>query len=186
MRRLISVFLLLACFLSGCKKDDALQRMLSLRQNLLTGKGCSFDTHVTVDYGDQLFTFSTQCSADSNGTVEFVITDPETLAGINGKIDSENGHLSFDEKVIIFDLLVDGEISPIATPWLLVKTILGGYITAGGADGEYYIFQVDDSYEEDPLRLDIWLDNSNLPVAADIIWNGRRVAAITIENFCVL
>lgn len=183
VKRFLLLLLVPVCLLAGCAENDVLNRMMSLRENLLAGNGCSFDVQVTADYEDQLFTFSMQCTADPEGTVNFTITAPETLAGIGGQISAKEGHLEFEDKVLVFDLLTNGIATPVSAPWLLVRTLLGGYISAGGADGELYLFQIDDSYEEDPLRLDIWIDENNIPVAADIIWDGRRVVALTIENF---
>ena len=156
---------------------------MQFRQRLLSSEGCSFDLDVATDYGDELLEFSMHCQTDSAGTVSFKFTYPETLEGVTGKIHAEEGRFVFDDTVVVFDLLTDGLATPISAPWLLVRTLSGGYINAAGADGELYLFQIDDSYAEEPLRLDIWLDKNDVPVAADILWNGRRVVALTIKNF---
>ena len=169
--------------LSGCKSDSDLNRMIEIRQSLLGSNVCSFDLEVAADYVDSLFEFSMRCQADSTGTVNFEITSPETLAGVSGKIEAEKGQIIFDDTVVVFDLLTDGLATPISAPWLLIHTLRGGYINAAGADGELCLFQIDDSYAEETLRLDIWIDQTDVPVAADILWNGRRIVALTIKNF---
>lgn len=183
MKRALALLLVLMMLLTGCGGSDDVDRAMELRQKLLTGNGCSFDVTVTADYEDNLFVFAMQCSADKDGTVSFTVTGPETIAGVRGQISGENGQLHFDEQVLLFDLLTDGLVTPVSAPWLLIRTLRGGYIGAGGKDGDLLRFEIDDSYEENPLRLDVWLDQNNVPVAADILWDGRRVVSLTVENF---
>ena len=45
---------------------------------------------------------------------------------------------------------------------------------------------IDDSYEENPLRLDIWLDQETQPEYADILYAGRRILSLTVDHFEIL
>ena len=45
---------------------------------------------------------------------------------------------------------------------------------------------INDSYEEDALTLDIWLDSQNNPVRAEILYDGRRILTLNIQNFQIL
>lgn len=184
MKKLISLVLLV--LLAGCAFQDNVDKAIALRQQLLNSKGCKFDAEITADYSDKLYTFAMKCTADSNGNVDFCITSPETIAGIEGNINAENGQLRFDDQILVFDLLTEELITPISTPWLLLKTLRGGYIDAAGIDGDLYRVQIDDSYEDDPLRLDIWLNADNQPSCADVFHDGRRVVSIKLENFQLL
>ena len=183
MKRALALLLVLMVLLVGCGRSNDVDRAMELRQKLLAMNGCSFDVTVTADYQDNLFVFAMQCSADKDGVVSFTVTEPQTIAGVRGQISGENGQLHFDDQVLLFDLLTDDLVTPVSAPWLLIRTLRGGYIGAGGKDGELFRFEIDDSYEEDPLRLDIWLDQNNVPVAADILCDGRRVVSLTVENF---
>ena len=40
-----------------------------------------------------------------------------------------------------------------------------------------------DSYEDDALELEIWLDGESRPVQAEIGYEGRRILTMEIENF---
>ena len=186
MKRIILLIIALAALLAGCQSEHHIDRVMTLRKKLLAGNGCSFTTVVSADFGDKIFQFTMDCTADSDGKINFVITKPETIAGISGQISSEEGKLLFDEQVLSFDLLTDGLVTPVSAPWLLVRTLRGGYIDGGGKDNDLYLFQIDDSYEENPLRLDIWLNEDGIPVNADIIWDGRRVVSLTVDNFRIL
>ena len=177
------VLLLLVCFLAGCdKKGKELERGLQLRDRLLSA-GCSFDADITADYGDNLHTFSMNCRTDANGDLSFTVTAPESISGITGTVTREGGHLTFDDAALYFDLLTDDLISPISAPWILVKTLRGGYLRTAGMDEDLLRLTIDDSYEEDALMLDIWLDEQDIPIRGEILWDGRRILTLDVANF---
>ncbi len=183
MKRIFAVLLVFFCF-TGCKNSSSdIGRAMALREQLLSGKGCAFDTVITADYGDKVYTFCMSCHADTQGDLTFTVTDPKTISGISGKISSQGGHLTFDDKALAFEMLADGQVTPVSAPWLLIRTLRGGYLTACGADAEYLRVAIDDSYEENALHLDIWLNTQNVPVRAEILWQGQRVVSLEVRNF---
>lgn len=162
--------------------NDALDSMMDLRADLLSGP-CDFHAEVTADYGDKLHTFGMYCEGDSKGDLGFEVTAPDTIAGIEGSISGKTGKLNFDDTALSFPLLADGQVSPVSAPYLLLKTLRGGYVRSAGEDGELVRVTVDDSYEEDALQMDIWLDGENLPVRAEILYDGRRILSMVIKDF---
>lgn len=169
--------------LSGCKSTDkGLERGLTLRSRLLSSK-CSFDAMITADYGDLVHVFRMSCQADAEGTVFFSVTEPESISGITGQLSSSGGQLTFDDTALSFSMLADGDVSPVSSPWILINTLRSGYIAAYGVDGDYLRLSIDDSYEEDALRLDIWVSEEDVPARAEIQWQGRKIVSLTIENF---
>lgn len=183
MKRIPALFLVLL-LLSGCANArNQIDRALGLRTRLLQGEGCSFTAGITADYGDQLHTFTLSCQADRQGNLAFTVLEPETIAGITGNISSEGGKLTFDDTALEFPLLADGQVAPISAPWLLLKSLRGGYLTGAGDEEDLLRLAVDDSYEEDALHLDIWLDAEDRPVQADILYDGRRILSLTIADF---
>lgn len=186
MKRVFAIVLILG-LLTGCGAGEAeIDRAMALRQKLLESSGCSFDAVITADYGDKIYTFTMACKADKTGDLTFTATDPETIAGISGKISDEKGHLTFDDQVLAFELLSEGQVTPVSAPWLVLHTLRGGYLSACGSDGENLRISIDDSYEDDAMHLDIWLDSSDLPVRAEILWKGRRIISVDIRNFTIL
>lgn len=186
MKRL-AVFSIVLLMLTGCARSDGtLDRAMALRARLLGSSGCAFDAVVTADHGDKTNTFSVSCKADTQGNVDFTVKGPETIAGISGTISHEGGKMTFDDKALAFEMLADEQVTPAIAPWLLVKTLTGGYVTACGQDGERIRVSIDDSYEEDALHLDIWLGEGDLPVMADILYRDRRILSLKIDNFEVL
>lgn len=173
-------------FLMGCtgKRSD-IDRAMTLRADLLGSLGYSFDTRITADYGDKLHTFAMSCTGDNDGNVAFTVTEPESLAGIAGKLSAKGGALTFDDVALSFPLLADDQVTPVSGPWILVKTLLGGYLTDCVQEGELLHLQIDDSYEEDALHLDIWLDAQNKPVQTEVYYDGRRILTMEVSNFTI-
>ena len=185
MKRL-TVLLLLVCLLPGCESaSQELERGLKLRDRLLSS-GCRFDVDITADYGDILPTFSMNCQTDDKGDMRFTVTKPETISGITGSITHEGGNLTFDDKVLQFELLTDDLISPVSSPWILIKTLRGGYLRIAGMEEEFLRLTIDDSYEEGALTLDIWLNTADVPVRGEICWDGRRILTMDVTNFEIL
>lgn len=185
MKKLAAVLCVL--FLMGCSgKRGELDRAMTLRADLLGSLGYSFDAEITADYGDKLHTFAMHCTGDNDGNVEFTVTKPETLSGITGRVSSGDGELTFDDVALHFDLLADGQVSPISGPWILVKTLLGGYLTDCVQEEDLLHLQIDDSYEDDALHLDIWLNEENLPIQAEIYYDSRRIVTMAVSNFTIL
>ena len=172
--------------LCGCgRNDDALDRALSMRQRLQSA-ACSFDCTVTADYGEKIHVFAMRCTADLTGDMTFEVLSPETITGITGIVSQSKGKLTFDDKALAFELMADGQFSPVSAPWILIHTLRGGYLTSCTETDYGMLLCIDDSYESDPLRLDVRMDMDGNPISAEILWQGRRILSMEIENFQLL
>lgn len=162
-----------------------MERALSLRAKLLQAASCTFDAEITADYGEILHVFRMNCTADSKGNVSFRVTAPESISGISGQISRQGGALTFDDTALHFELLADEQLSPVSAPWALVKALRGGYITSAGMEDGLLRLSVNDSYENDALNLDVWLDSADIPQSADICYAGKRILSLTLENVVI-
>lgn len=184
MKKTMAVFLLLAICLFGCDgENDALARAMQLRTSLLSAKMGSFDACVTADFGVDSYTFCMACTFDADGNIAFRVTEPETIADITGSISASGGKLTFDDTALAFPLMGDGQLSPVSAPYLLLKALRGGYVRCCALEQGMCRVTVDDSYDADAHMLDIWLDEENLPIQADIYEENRRTMTLTIEKF---
>ena len=179
-----AIFLFMLAVLSGCSAESEVERGMALRASLLRSGG-SFDTEITADYGEESYSFSMNCQFDDKGDMTFEVLSPESIAGITGAINDEGGTLTFDDTVLAFDLMADDQLSPVSAPWVLLKTLRSGYLTAAGEEDGLLRLTIDDSYEEDALKLDVWLNEVNMPVRAEILYDGRRILSILVENFVI-
>ena len=183
MKKVLAVFVLSVILLSGCRnKNSGMDQALVLRQKIQQN-ACSFHVDITADYGDTVYEFGMDCQADTAGNLSFTVTAPETIQGITGTVDGTGGNLTFDDAVLVFELLADGQITPVSAPWILIRTIRSGYIHATAETETGTKLIINDSYEEDSLQLDIWLDEEDCPVAAEILWQGKRIVSLTVKNF---
>jgi len=183
MKRALAA-VLVALLLVGCGDADGnMRRAMGIREKLLKSKGCSFDAIITADYVDKLYTFTVNCSVNAGGSLSFTVAEPQSIAGITGKLDGDGGRLTFDDKALAFDTMADGMITPVSAPWVFINTLRGGYLSACGADGENLKMILDDSYKEEALQLDIWIDSHDRPVRTEILWKGRRVLSMDVKNF---
>ena len=170
-------------FLTGCVSENSqMERAMNLRSKLLA-QPCSFTAEIAADYGDKVFQFAVDCKMDTQGALEFAVTAPETISGIAGNISNKGGKLTFDEEALSFPLLAQGEVTPISAPWVLMHTLRSGYLTSCGMEGGVIRLAIDDSYADNALHLDIWLDEADLPARGEILWQGRRILSITIRDF---
>ena len=182
-----ALFLLLVLGLCGCSGDSKeLERGISLRTRLLKASGISFDADVTADYGNRLHQFSMNCQSDNEGNVVFTVKAPKSIEGITGRITQDGGALTFDDVALYFELLTDDQLSPVSAPWILVKTLRNGYLRSAGQDEEGIRLTIDDSYDDGALMLDIWLNEQDLPKRAEILYDGRRILTLQINNAVLL
>lgn len=183
MKQTVAIFLTLV-LLTGCTgKRDELDRAMKLRASLLGCLGCSFDVAITADYGDELHEFAMACEADGRGNLTFTVTAPESIAGITGGISSGEGKLTFEDTALYFPLLADDQVTPISGPWILMKTLLGGYLTAANEEESLLHLTIHDSYEEDALQMEIWLSEKDVPICGEIFYDGRRIVTMAVTNF---
>lgn len=183
MKRIIVFAWILAVLLSGCgETDKSMEQAMAVRERL-QGSGCSFDAEITADYGDRLYMFVMRCAADSQGNLSFTVTEPESIRGITGSITDAGGSLTFDDQVLAFETLADGYISPVSAPWHLLRSLRSGYLRSAGDSETGSKLILDDTYETDSLQVDVWLDHDQNPVAAEFLWQGRRVLSLTVKNF---
>lgn len=179
----LAVLVVLVGLLSGCGgRPGEMEAGLALRSRLLQGQGCSFQAAITADYGDKLYDFAMDCQGDGEGNLNFTVTKPETIAGITGKIQQQLGRLTFDEAALQFDPMADGQLSPVSGPWVFLKTLRSGCITSACTEEGQIRLSMDDSFQEEALHLDIWLEEE-FPVRSEIRYGNRRILTLAIENF---
>lgn len=175
--------ILLLCVLTGCSSNSEMQSALDFRAELKKAEQCSFDAVVSADYGDAVYTFQMNCISDATEGLRFTVTDPDSISGITGTISGHEAYLTFDDHVLSFPPLVDGQVTPVTAPWLFFETLSSGYIVSCEKNGEELHLIMDDSYQENPIRLDIWLDTNDVPMHCDILYSGKRILSLDIKNF---
>ena len=67
-----------------------------------------------------------------------------------------------------------------------MKTLRSGYLRAAGMEEDMLRLTIDDSYEDNALQLDIWLDEGHLPKRAEVLCEGRMILSLDVRNFEIL
>ncbi len=181
MRKVI--VLVVMVLLCGCSPQDSLMDSAMALRARLQQQEAEFDALITADYGDKLHSFTVACRLHTDGSVDFAVQAPDVIAGISGSVSGSGGALKFEEQALTFPLLADGQVTPVSGPWIFMNTLRSGYMTSAGREGEYLRLAVDDSYQDDALHMDIWLDGGNIPARGEILWQGRRILSVTVTNF---
>ena len=185
--KLFTTLLVIVCMLCGCSaKDERLEQATDFRKKLLAADGCTFEASITADYEDRLHTFQMSCSVGSNGNLDFIVNAPDTISGITGSISNDGSSLTFEEKVLAFPMLADGQISPVCTPWLLMNSLRGGYLSGCSKESDGLCIYIDDSFYDQPLNVEVWTDNNLVPYHAEFIWQSRRILSLDIKDFVIL
>lgn len=183
MKRLVWMVVLVG-LLWGCSGGEGnMEVAMELRSRVQNAQRCSFDVEILADYGDMSYEFALSCVADGQGNVAFTVTQPESISGITGTLSKEGGKLTFDDVALSFPMLAEGLVTPVSGPWVFYTALRGGNMKNAGRDGVYTRLTVSDSYADDALTLDIWLDGEQIPVQADVIWENRRILTMQVRNF---
>ena len=182
MRRWIGL-LMPVLMLAGCSLGKGeMEEALAFRSKILGAARVIFEAEISADYIDRLEEFDLQCETDSAGVLTFRVTEPEEIAGITGTVAGEEGTLTFDDTVLGFPLLADDRLSPVSGPWVMMKALRSGCITGVVREGEMLHITVDDSYADDALTLEIWIEGDEVD-ACEIGWKGRRQMTMDIGDF---
>ena len=182
MKKVLSA-VLLVLFMFGCSNEaEYTDDILSLRNILNDGKSCQFTAAVSADYGESIYTFSAACTTDAKNNMKVTVIEPNSIAGVCGTISAESGALVFDDHVLAFEMIADGIITPISTPWLLMKALRGGYISSYSAES----VRVDDTFRGCEFTAEVRFDEHGDPNEAEFIWNGKRIVSMTINDFEIL
>lgn len=184
MKKLGIILCIIALFVSGCSnRKTQVDDGLILRQSMLSGEGCRFSASITADYADRIYVFKMDCTAQPSGTVGFTVMEPETISGISGEIAQEGGKLKFDDQALLFEPMVQGQLTPVIAPWLMVKAIQSGYIRSVSVKNDERELIIDDTFGNEAFQIVLLLDMDSTPEFCEIYHNQRRILSIKVENF---
>lgn len=178
MRRIV-IAILLCIFCTACSKED-ISPAIDFRAELVQ-KGCSFTADVEADFGLTVQNFTLQCQTQEE-TLRFEVLAPESLSGITATVSNGGGTVTYDGMAMDFGLLANGNVIPAAAPAIIADCWKNAYISAVGADGEYYTATYERDHDQKKLVVQTWFEKG-LPISAEICYNQMRVIKITFRDF---
>lgn len=180
MKRILPLFLV---FLLGCSgPDPAMETALDLRSRCLASPAVRFRAEIRADYITGFEEFTLDCETSPDGTVAFRVVGPEEIADICGTVRQDEGTVEFDGAVLAYPLMAQGRLSPLSGPWVVLKAIRSGCIIAAGQEGELTRVTIDDSYADNALTVDVWLEDGQV-IQAEVAWEGLRCLVMTFDDF---
>lgn len=183
MKRVVLLFYCLF-MLTGCASDPKeLDAGMQLRCELLKASSCSFTAQITASYDDRICRFSVDCQSDPDGDISYQVLEPDSISGIAGNLSGEGGQITFDDVALTFPLMGDNMPSPVSAPWIMLNALRSGFLTSACTEAGKIRLSLDDRYEDEPLQLDIWLNEQVKPDCADILHDGRRILTVEVSNF---
>jgi hypothetical protein len=158
----------------------------TLRAQIENCKSYSFRASVTADYGEAVSEFVLLCTSERKDQLKISVLEPDTISGITCEISDTSGKVVFEDKLLAFELLADGLVSPVSAPWFFTKSLRSGYISScGEKDGNAFV-RIDDSYGQLSYSVEVWFDEDFKPASAEIVWEGKRILSMLISDFVIL
>lgn len=156
---------------------------MDFRAQLLQAGCCRFSAELTACEEAEAYEFGVECICCTDGTAELTLTAPQTLAGIKANCGAGGGELVFDGMAVGFSDLAGGRVSPVSAPALLVSCWAESYIRSVGEEDGLCRVTYEHGYDEAKLIVDCWFNEKNVPIFAEICYNGETVLKTEISDF---
>ena len=168
---------------AGSAKRPA-QPPLTFRTALLQSGGCSFTAAITADYGESAASFTLDCVFSPETGASVTVTEPESIAGIQAQVKDTAASVSYDGMQLGLGSLANGNLAPLAAPYVLGQCWAGEYIDSTGTEDGLLRTTYRMGYEEKELVVDTWFSQEPLtPVRAELSFEGRMVLRADISAF---
>ena len=160
--------------------------VIALRTQIESCKSYRFSVSVAADYGETVSEFVLSCTSDQKDNLKLTVVEPDTISGITCEVSGTSGKIVFDDKLLAFELLADGLVSPVSAPWFLMRSLRSGYIrSCSEMEGKTFL-RIDDTYGQISYSVELWLDENLKPASAEVIWEGKRIMSMIISDFEIL
>ena len=141
---------------------------------------------ITADYGESAASFTLDCVFSPETGASVTVTEPESIAGIQAQVKDTAASVSYDGMQLGLGSLANGNLAPLAAPYVLGQCWAGEYIDATGTEDGLLRTTYRMGYEEKELVVDTWFSQEPLtPVRAEISFEGRMVLRTDISAFSV-
>lgn len=175
---------LLVCvlMLGGCSAEKEMAPLYQLRRSMEQDSGCAFDVHIISQSDDHIHRFTLYC-VETEDILRFEVAEPESIRGITGSVSNKGGALEFDDTLLSFPLLANGEISPVIAPWLLLECLKNGLVRYVGAVEEGYSVTFHHSFRGEQLQVEAVLAENGIPKSCELFWDGKRILYLELSDF---
>jgi hypothetical protein len=170
--------------------SEAEELALTIRGEYLAAQTCSGSGVVTADYGQRVYRYEMDFSADEGETV-LTLTGPETVAGLTARLESqEDSILEYDGAVLETGPLDADGLTPVAAIPALLTALREGYLdscTLEDEDGGQVLRLLVRDPEADAgsgVETTLWLDGgTHALLRGEISRDGFCVIQCEFSNF---
>ncbi len=159
-----------------------MSRGIDFRSRLVSAGGCTFRAEIVADYGQEVQNFTLDCQADGEGKISFCVVAPETIADITGVMEGEEGTVTYDGLQLAFPLMAYDRLSPVSAPAIVVDCWLREYMLSAGISHEVYRVTFEKKIREKVLLIDTYFEK-DIPISAELCYNGNRIINLKISDF---
>lgn len=182
--KLLALMTALSLTLCSCSAGKtAEKKAMEIQQEYAAWESLAITADVTADYGDRVYEFKLRYTGNNtDGVVE--VMSPEEIAGLTATLSPESKSLCYDgAELSLGELTADG-LSPMECLPLMIDQWSNGHIervdseTIDGTDTLAVSFTV----SEDEYLITWFEADTNLPVRAEIYYDGSMVICCEFEN----
>ena len=130
--------LMMTLLLSGCgggEEQKALDAALTIRSEFLALPGFSTQAELTADYGQRVYDYTLDLSANEVETL-LTVREPELVAGITARIRADSGFLEYDGLCLETGPLTDDGLTPLSAIPAMLDAVRGAYILSCGFEDD--------------------------------------------------
>ena len=184
MFKLIAVLICVGLF-GGCSAQKEMAPLQQLKQSLAQSQGCEFDALIVSQSEGRVYQFTLHCIA-RDGALQFEVVSPESIKGIGGTVAAGGGKLRFEDVLLAFPLLADGDVSPVIAPWLFMDSLQNGLVRyAKQLDGSVSV-SLTNNFRGQEYQADVELSRDGSPDSCQLYWDGRCLLRLRVEGFRLL
>lgn len=151
-------------------------------------KSITMIVSVTADYGNRVYEYKLRC-VGKDDAMDIEVIEPEAIKGIKAHISKEGTGLEFEGVTLDTGELFGDGLSPLEAMPMMLKAWKSGYATEtwkekiNGAQTLVLKFDLSKADGAKETTHIVWFDlKSNLPVKAEILYDGYRVINCTFGN----
>ena len=191
MRRVVTLALMTALCLCLCAcggKSGTDKMTEEIKSEYSKIKSITMIVSVTADYGNRVYEYKLRC-VGKDDAMDIEVMEPEGIKGIKAHISKDKAGLEFEGVTLDTGELFGDGLSPLEAMPMMLNAWKSGYAMEtwkekiNGTQTLAVKYELSKAGNSKDTKHVVWFDlKSNLPVKAEILYDGYRVINCTFGN----